>query len=169
MMSRAHPGVFGSTVSHTTRAPRPGEVEGVTYHYISPAAFARLVAQDAFAEHASFSGHSYGTSRQTIADQAARGLVAVLDIEMEGVKQMRAGHAVDARYVFVKPPSFGALEARLRGRGTESEEQIGKRLARARAELAYADTPGVHDLVVVNDDVDEAFRALEGFIFGRAS
>ncbi|KAH8742272.1 guanylate kinase [Diaporthe sp. PMI_573] len=169
MISAAHPGTFGLTVSHTTRKPRNGEVEGVNYYYVSPSDFSLLVSQDAFAEHASFSGHSYGTSKQAIADQAAKGLVAILDIEMEGVKQMKASLGAQARYVFIKPPSFEALEARLRSRGTENEEQIQKRLAQARVELEFADTPGVHDLVIVNDDLDKAFRELEAFIFRPAS
>ncbi|KAI0144366.1 guanylate kinase [Xylariaceae sp. FL1272] len=168
MISNAHPGTFGSTVSHTTRERRNGEVEGVNYYYVSPSDFSLLVSQNAFAEHTSYSGHFYGTSKQTIADQAAKGLVAILDIEMHGVKQMKASLAVNARYVFIKPPSFEALESRLRSRGTENEEQIQKRLARARVELEYANTPGVHDLVIVNDDLDKAYRELDGFIFGQA-
>lgn len=88
--------------------------------------------------------------------------MAILDIEMEGVKQMKAN--IDARYVFIKPPSFEALETRLRSRGTENEEQIQRRLAQAKVELEYADTPGVHDLIIVNDDLDEAFCQLDRFI-----
>ncbi|KAI1121097.1 guanylate kinase [Nemania abortiva] len=168
MISSAHPGTFGSTVSHTTREPRNGEIEGINYYYVSPSDFSLLVSQNAFAEHTSFSGHFYGTSKQTIADQAAKGLVAILDIEMEGVKQMKASLTVDARYVFIKPPSFEALEARLLSRGTENEGQIQRRLAQARVELEYADTPGVHDILIVNDDLDNAFRELDGFIFRQA-
>ncbi|KAB5539257.1 guanylate kinase [Coniochaeta sp. 2T2.1] len=168
MISGAHPGTFGSTVSHTTRKPRDGEVEGVNYYYVSPSDFSFLVSQNSLAEHTSFSGHFYGTGKQTIADQAAKGLVAILDIEMEGVKQMKANLAVDARYVFIKPPSFEALEARLRSRGTENEEQIQRRLDQARVELEFADTPGVYDFIIVNDDLDKAFRELDEFIFRPA-
>jgi guanylate kinase len=75
---------FGSTVSHTTRKPRAGEVEGVNYYFVSPAEFSSLVSDKAFAEHTFFSGHSYGTSKQTIADQRAKGLVVILSIEIEG-------------------------------------------------------------------------------------
>lgn len=120
-------------------------------------------------EHACFSGHSYGTSKQTIADKTAEGLVVVLDIEMEGVKQMRANlHLSDidaARYVFIKPPSLAVLEARLRSRGTESEEDVQRRLARAKIELEYAETPGVHDKIIINDDLERACRELEGFAY----
>lgn len=125
----AHPDTFGTTVSHTTRKPRAGEVDGVNYYFVSTSEFSSLISQKAFAEYAIFSGHFYGTSKQTIADQTAKGLVVVLDIEMEGVKQMKADPGIDARYVFIKPPSFEALEARLRSRGTENEEDIQKRLA----------------------------------------
>ncbi|KAH8434522.1 guanylate kinase [Aspergillus melleus] len=106
-----HPGTFGFTVSHTTRKPRPGEVEGVAYFFVSPSEFSSLCSQGALVEHACFSGNYYGTSKQTIDDQASKGLVVVLDIEMQGVKQMKANPSIDARYVFIRPPSFEALRA----------------------------------------------------------
>jgi guanylate kinase len=123
-----HPNTFGLTVSHTTRKPRPGEIEGIAYFFVSPSEFSSLVSQYALMEHACFSGKYYGTSKQTINDQASKGLVVVLDIEIEGVKQMKANPSLDARYVFIKPLSFEALEARLRGRGTEKEEDIQRSL-----------------------------------------
>ncbi|KAL4874229.1 P-loop containing nucleoside triphosphate hydrolase protein [Aspergillus karnatakaensis] len=161
-----HPDTFGFTVSHTTREPRPGEVEGVAYFFVSPADFSTLCSQGAFVEHAFFSGNYYGTSKITVDDQASKGLVALLDIEMQGVKQMKANASIDARYVFVKPPSLESLEQRLRGRGTESEEEVQRRLAQARVELEYADSQGAFDKVLVNDDVERAYKELEGFVFG---
>lgn len=95
----------------------------------------------------------------------AKGLVVVLDIEMNGVKQMKANSSIDARYVFIKPPSFEALERRLRGRGTEKDEDVQKRLEQAKAEIEYADTEGVHDKIIVNDDLDRAFKELEEFVY----
>ncbi|KAG8411399.1 hypothetical protein J3458_015459 [Metarhizium acridum] len=83
---------------------------------------------------------------------------------MEGVKQMKADPGLDARYVLVKPPSFEELELRRRRRGTENEEDIKKRLVRARAEVEYADTPGVHDIIIVNDDVEKAYQELDEFL-----
>lgn len=161
----AHPGVFATTVSHTTRQPRPGEVDGKTYHFVSRPEFEALIAADAFIEYAEFNGNLYGTSKQTIIDQAASGSVVLLEIEMEGVKQLRkAGSAIHPRFVFIKPPSFDVLEARLRARGTDDEASIQRRLARARAELAYAET-GVHDMAIVNDNLDKAFRELNRFLF----
>ncbi|KAI0416809.1 guanylate kinase [Xylaria grammica] len=161
----AHPGVFASTVSHTTRAPRSGEVEGVSYYFISVAEFELLISQNAFVEYTSFSGHYYGTSKHTIAEQTAKGLVVLLDIEMHGVKQIKMHPGFNARCVFIKPPSMEELEARLRGRGTESEESIQKRLTRAEAELEYSKTPGVHDIIITNDKIEEAFEKLDKYIF----
>ncbi|KAI0594265.1 P-loop containing nucleoside triphosphate hydrolase protein [Biscogniauxia sp. FL1348] len=160
----AHPGAFALSVSHTTRSPRAGEADGVDYHFVTADEFEDLAARGGFVEHARFGSNRYGTSRRAIEDQAASGKVVVLDIEMEGVKQIKQS-AIDARFVFVKPPSFEELERRLRGRGTESEEAIAKRLAQARVELDYADTPGVHDLIIVNDDLDAAYRQLEDFVY----
>jgi guanylate kinase len=165
----AHPDTFALTVSHTTRKPRAGEVEGVTYFFVPPSAFSSLVSQNAFVEYAFFSGHYYGTSKQTIADQTAKGLVVVLDIEIQGVKQMKANPSIDARYVFIKPPSFETLEARLRSRGTENEEDIQKRLAQAKVELEYADTQGVSDKIIVNDDLEKAYEELDEFAYRPAS
>ncbi|KAJ6153642.1 hypothetical protein N7470_006601 [Penicillium chermesinum] len=124
-----HPGTFGLTVSHTTREPRPGEVEGVAYFF------------GALVEYACFSGNYYGTSKQAIENQASKGLIVVLDIEMQGIKQMKANPNFNARYVFIKPPSFEALETRLRGRRTENEENIQERLSQAHIEFDYADLP----------------------------
>lgn len=98
---------------------------------------------------AQFGGNHYGTSKATIEEQTAKGKVVVLDIEMEGVKQIKATE-FPARYVFIAPPSEEELERRLRGRATDSEESIQKRLAQARNELAYSRTPGVHDKIIVN-------------------
>ncbi|KAJ5089543.1 hypothetical protein N7532_008227 [Penicillium argentinense] len=162
----AHPNIFGLTTSHTTRKPRPGEIDGFTYFFVSPAEFSSLRSQGALVEHAYFSGNYYGTSKQTIDDQVRKGLVVVLDIEIHGVKQMKENPSNDARYIFIKPPSFEALEMRLRNRGTENEEDIQKRLAQAKAELEYADSQGNHDKIIVNDSIEKAYEELHEFIFG---
>ncbi|ERT02428.1 guanylate kinase [Sporothrix schenckii 1099-18] len=145
----AHPGVFAMAVSHTTREPRPGEVHGVSYYYISQDEFARLIGADAFIEHAEFNGNLYGTSKQTVVDQAAKG-------------------DVDYRFIFVRPPDFATLESHLRGRGTEDEASVQRRLARARDEIAYAETPGVHDKIIVNNDLDAAYKELHDFVIRKA-
>lgn len=162
----AHPDTFGLAVSHTTRKPRPGEVEGVAYFFVSPSEFSSLLSHDSFVEHACFSGNYYGTSKQTIDDLASKGLVVVLDIEIDGVKQLKTNPSIDARYIFIKPPSFEILEARLRGRKTESEEKIQERLVRAKAELEYADSQGNHDKIIFNDNIEEAYKELDEFVFG---
>lgn len=167
-----HPETFCLSVSHTTRNPRAGENNGEHYHFVPMAEFEDLIAKDGFVEHAKFGGNRYGTSKQTIADQTASGRVVVLDIEMEGVKQIQEQRARggnwQARYVFIAPPSNEILEQRLRGRGTETEESIQKRLTQALKELEYSKTPGVHDIIIVNDDLDKAFAELEGFIYKPA-
>ncbi|GAW15824.1 hypothetical protein ANO14919_052460 [Xylariales sp. No.14919] len=161
---KSHPDTFALSVSHTTRAPRPGEAHGVNYFYVKMAEFEELIAADGFVEHAQFGSNRYGTSKATILEQTSKGQVVVLDIEMEGVKQIKKS-SIDARFVFVKPPSFEALEQRLRGRGTEDESSITKRLDQAKKELEYADTPGVHDIIIVNDNLDAAYKELEDYVY----
>lgn len=153
-------------MSHTTRSPRPGEQDGVDYHFVTRESFESLVQQDGFLEHATFGGNRYGTPKSVVFDAAKQGRVVVLDIEMEGVKQVK-NTGVPARYVFVKPPApeLETLEKRLSGRGTEKPESIQKRLAQAKVELEYAKTPGVHDLTIVNDDLETAYKELEEFIY----
>ncbi|KAI0181635.1 guanylate kinase [Hypoxylon sp. FL1284] len=160
----AHADCFALSVSHTTRGPRAGEAHGVDYYYVSHDDFDALARAGGFVEHAQFGSNRYGTSKQTIADQTAKGRVVVLDIEMEGVKQIK-NSGIEARYVFIKPPSFEELERRLRGRGTEDEASVVKRLNRAKDELEFAKTPGVHDILIVNDDIDTAYKELEDFIY----
>ena len=121
-----------------------------------------MVKNSLFIEHATFAGKSYGTSIQAVKDVTAKGQACILDIEMEGVKQVKKSD-LNARFVFVKPPSVEELERRLRGRGTENEEAVVKRLEQAKAELAFAEE-GVHDYTVVNDDVERAFEELEKWI-----
>ncbi|OAA55868.1 guanylate kinase [Niveomyces insectorum RCEF 264] len=97
-------------VSHTTRSPRPGEIHGESYYYVSRDEFVRLIGDDAFIEHAGFNGNLYGTSKQTVIDQAAKGSIVVLDIEMEGVKQLKKviskQEHVNYRFVFIQPPGL---------------------------------------------------------------
>ncbi|KAK4197658.1 putative guanylate kinase [Triangularia verruculosa] len=161
-----HPDTFTLSVSHTTRGPRPGETDGVHYHFVTKEAFETLKQADGFIENAKFGDNYYGTSKQTIEEQKAKGKVTVLDIEVEGVKQIQAQN-YPARYVFIAPPSEEALEQRLRGRGTESEESIQKRLKQAKVELEYAKVPGIHEKIIVNDDLDKAYQELEEFVFAQ--
>ncbi|KAK6515893.1 hypothetical protein TWF281_004484 [Arthrobotrys megalospora] len=162
-LKAANPELFKSSISHTTRQPRKGEVDGVNYYFVSPSTFSSLVSRNAFVETTFFSGNSYGTSKQTIIDQRAKNSIVVLDIDIEGAKQMRMTD-IDARYVFIKPPSSAILEERLRGRGSEKEEEIRQRLDQAKVELEYADTPGAFDKIIINDDLETAFSELVEFV-----
>ncbi|KAG4434647.1 hypothetical protein IFR05_009883 [Cadophora sp. M221] len=128
------------------------------------ATFEQMIEEGGFVEHAKFGGNRYGTSKKMIGELTAGGRVCVLDIEMEGVKQIKTSH-LSARYIFIAPPSTEILESRLRNRGTEKEESIQKRLAQAKNELEYSQVEGVHDLIIVNDDLEEAYKKLEEFVF----
>ncbi|KAL6804633.1 guanylate kinase [Trichoderma sp. SZMC 28013] len=159
-----HPDTFSLSVSHTTRDPRPGEEHAVHYHFVKMEDFEDLIAKDGFVEHAKYGRNRYGTSKMTIEEQTKKGKVVLLDIEMEGVKQIKKS-GIDARYIFVSPPSIETLEQRLRGRGTETEQSIQERLAQAQKELDFSKTPGVHDIIIVNDDLEASYKKFEDFVY----
>jgi guanylate kinase len=147
------------SVSATTRSPRPGERDGVHYHFWTPERFAAERARGAFLEWAEVHGHCYGTLRSEVEPYRRQGLIVVLDIDVQGARQVR-GHCPDAAAVFVRASSLGEYERRLRRRATEDEAALRRRVAAARAELAHADE---YDFQVVNDDLDAAvarFRAV---------
>lgn len=135
---------------------------------MAAAEFSSLMAKQAFLEHAVFSSNRYGTSIQAVRDVEAQGKICILDIEMEGVKQVTA-RGLGARVCFVAPPSLDVLEARLRGRGTESEDAVRRRLERARQEIEWVRSEqgrAVVELVLVNDQLERAYAELERWIFG---
>lgn len=141
------------SVSATTRPPRPGEVDGVHYHFVGPEEFDRMVADGELLEWAVVHGRNrYGTPRGPVEERLARGVPVLLEIDLAGARQVRAAMP-EARFVFLAPPSWEELERRLVGRGTESAEERERRLATARVELAAADE---FDHVVVNDVVQRA-------------
>jgi guanylate kinase len=140
---------LGYSVSATTRPPREGEENGVAYHFLTPDEFARREAGGDFVETATYGGYRYGTLRGEIRRVLESGRHAVLDIEVAGARQVRQSFP-DAVQVFVLPPSGAVLVDRLRGRRTETEGALAKRLAHAEDELAQA---GEYDYVVVNDDL----------------
>jgi guanylate kinase len=154
----AHPDAVFS-ISATTRPPRGAERDGVDYHFVTPERFAALVAQGAFAEFAEVHGHRYGTLRSTVDDALAAGRIALFDIDVQGGSSIRAAWPQDAIAVFILPPSVAELERRLRGRSTDSEETIRRRLDAARAEVARG--LASYDYVVVNDHLDAALARLE--------
>ncbi|EXJ71761.1 guanylate kinase [Cladophialophora psammophila CBS 110553] len=170
-----HPDLFGFSVSHTTRKPRPGEEDGVHYHFITPDKFESMIAENAFEEHARFGGNYYGSSRKAVQDVAegkgksidgntAPGKrICIFDIEMEGVKQLKKSQ-LNPRICFIQPPSIEVLEQRLRGRGDTSEDAIQKRLAQAKNEMEYCKTEGKNDKVIINDDLDATFKELDEWV-----
>ena len=160
---RRHPEVWVS-VSVTTRKPRPGETDGVEYHFVDAEEFARMVKAGEFIEHAMFAGHAYGTPRAPLEAKLAEGVPCLLEIELQGARQVRSAMP-DATFVFLAPPSWEELVRRLTGRGTESEEVIRRRLDRARIELA---AESEFDAVVVNDDVDAAADRLVKLMIGSS-
>jgi guanylate kinase len=148
---RRHPDVWLS-VSATTRGPRPGEQDGVQYHFVDPPEFARMVAAGELLEHASYAGNSYGTPRRPVEEKLAAGVPALLEIELQGARQVRAAMP-GAQLVFLAPPSFDELARRLTSRGTEDDERVRRRLDLARIEMAAEDE---FDVLVVNDDLQAA-------------
>ncbi|KIX08127.1 guanylate kinase [Rhinocladiella mackenziei CBS 650.93] len=170
-----HPDLFGFSVSHTTRKPRPGEQDGVHYHFTTPEVFEKMIAEDAFEEHAKFGGNYYGSSKKAVQDVAegkgksidgttAEGKrICIFDIEMEGVKQLKKS-SLNPRICFIQPPSIEILEKRLRGRGDTSEDAIQKRLAQAKNEMEYCKTEGKNDKVIINDDLDATFKELDEWV-----
>ena len=145
------PGV-GLAISYTTRAPRPGEQDGVHYHFVSPERFAEMVAAGDFLEHAEVFGNRYGTAEASVRDQLAGGRDLVLEIDWQGARQVRSRFP-EAVSVFILPPSAEVLDERLRGRGQDSDAVIAGRMARAREEMAhYAE----YDYLIVNDRFETA-------------
>ena len=151
-----HPAIWIS-VSATTRAPRPGEVDGVHYHFVTEAAFDAMVAEGALLEWAVVHGlHRYGTPRRPVEEMLATGRPALLEIDLQGARQVR-GSMPEALFVFLRPPSWEELVRRLVGRGTESEEERARRLDTARAEMAAEKE---FDVTIVNREVHAAAEEL---------
>ncbi|UCE86531.1 MAG: guanylate kinase [Deltaproteobacteria bacterium] len=146
------PGIRFS-ISHTTRAPRPGERDGVDYFFVDAATFRSLVGEGAFVEYAEYGGNLYGTSWKAAIDPLAQGTDVLLEIDIQGARQVADRAELGARLIFLLPPSRAALEARLRNRGTDAPDVIERRLAIAEAEFqaVYG-----FDYVVVNDALEAA-------------
>eukprot|EP00128_Syssomonas_multiformis_P018972 Colp12_sorted_trinity150504_noHs@9012 len=162
-LMKEFPDAFAFSVSHTTRKPRPGEVDGVDYHFSDRAVMEQEVKEGKFIESATFSGNMYGTSKQAIADVAKTGRQCLLDVDMQGVKAIK-NTDLNAKFVFVQAPSLEVLEQRLRARGTETEESLKLRLETAKKELEYAQTPGAYDLYIVNDDLEASYLKLKEYL-----
>ncbi len=151
------------SVSHTTRAPRPGETPGVHYYFVSPEEFEAMAARGEFLEHATVFGNRYGTARRVIDDLLKEGKNVLLDIDWQGARAIKA-KMPEAVSVFILPPSRAALEERLKNRRQDAPEVIARRMAEAVSEIShYAE----FDRVVVNDDFEAALADLEAIVTGR--
>lgn len=144
------------SVSYTTRAPRNEDIDGVTYHFVNRDEFERMIEANEFLEYAEYSGNYYGTSLKVIEEKQAAGIDVLLDIEVQGAANVRA-KCPDAVLVFTVPPTYEELERRLRGRNTDDEETIRKRLSRALEEIHEISR---YDYLVVNDQVENAVSEL---------
>jgi guanylate kinase len=156
-----HPELYYS-VSMTTRSPRPGEVDGKNYYFVSRHKFEQLVAEGEFLEWAEFAGNYYGTPRQAVLNYIQSGKLVILEIELEGARQIRSSYP-GALSIFILPPSFSELEKRIRGRAQDSEEAIARRLQRAKDEIQAADE---FDIQIINDDFETALKEIETALFG---
>lgn len=153
------------SVSSTTRGPRPGEMEGIDYHFISREQFQADIEAARFLEHAQYSGNLYGTNRHEIEEAERLGQDLLLDIEVQGARQLQE-KGVEAVYIFVAPPSFAELERRLRSRNTEDEVAIQRRLRQS-----VEDVSNVHryQFVIVNDNLEEAYSRLRSIFVADRS
>lgn len=151
------------SVSATTRAPRDGEIDGKDYFFLDRDRFEQMIRENAFLEHAQYVGNYYGTPAAPVLDSLKSGVNVILDIEVQGASSVRKTMP-EAVTVFLAPPSFEALESRLRSRGLDSEEKIRQRLARAREE--YLEIPK-YDYIVINEDADEAAQELAAILLAE--
>ncbi len=148
------------SISHTTRAPRPNEEDGVHYHFVGKSTFLTLISQDAFLEHAEVFGNHYGTSRLWIEEMLGKGIDIFLDIDWQGARQIRK-QMPNAKSIFILPPSREELERRLNTREQDSQEVIEKRMQEACSEISHYNE---YDYIVINDDFDVALMDLKAII-----
>ena len=156
---KSHPDAALS-VSVTTRAPRPGETDGVEYSFITRERFEQLIKSDGLLEYAEYSGNYYGTPRAAVEEKIAAGRDVVLEIEVQGAMKIKKSFP-DAAFIFILPPSYAELKRRLQGRGTEPPQVVARRLAAARRELSYA---GEYEYAIVNDSLETAGAQLAAVI-----
>lgn len=154
---------IGVSVSHTTRPSRPGEQNGVDYHFVDVPTFESMVSQGAFLEHAQVFDNYYGTAREAVLERLHAGLDVVLEIDWQGARQVRQALPQGVS-IFILPPSRPALEQRLRGRGQDSDEVIARRMRDAQSESAHYDE---YDYLIINDDFDRALTELRAVILAQ--
>jgi len=157
---------FGFSVSHTTRQPREGELAGVAYHFVTQEQMQQAIGKGEFIEHATFAGNTYGTSIEAVRNVTEKGLICILDIDVQGVKSIKQT-GIQCNYIFVMPPTVEVLEQRLKGRGSETPESLKKRLDRASEDMEYGKGEGNFDILIVNDDLDTAYAGFLAFLKER--
>ncbi len=149
-----------TSISHTTRTKREGEIDGVDYHFVEIEAFKDLMKSDAFYEHAEVFGNSYGTSKSSIAGQLAGGIDVILEIDWQGARQIKQ-QLPNSRSIFILPPSKLELESRLKGRGQDNDEVINARMNAAIDEMSHYNE---YDYLVINDDFSQAVMEIKAII-----
>ena len=155
-----HPEDVFLSVSATTRNPREGEIEGIHYYFKSKSDFETMISEDGFLEWACFCENYYGTPKEIVNSKLKSGIDVILEIEIQGAMKLKDS-GIDAKFIFILPPSFEELKRRLTDRQTESAEVIKKRLDTAKSELPYAEK---YDYVVVNDSVENAIHNIDSII-----
>lgn len=164
LLFKAYPDVFALSVSSTTRAPRPGEVDGKHYHFVDKETMSKQIEEGKFVEYAHVHSNIYGTSVAALDAVREARKIAILDIDVQGAKNVKEKIA-GSQFLFLLPPSMEILEARLRGRGTETEEKVQVRLNNARGEIEHSKTPGFYDIVVVADNnFEKALPAVKAWL-----
>ncbi len=161
-MTRAFPGLYYS-VSHTTRAPRPGDENGKDYHFVSPAEFQRMIDQGEFLEWAEIYGHRYGTSKAVLEKVLQEGRDAILDIDEQGARQLRQKN-LQGIFILLLPPSLAELKRRLSNRKTEGKDAMEERLRKAGNEMAEARW---YEYMIVNDQLEKAREKLKAIILAE--
>jgi guanylate kinase len=154
------------SVSHTTRPPRPGEQNGVDYHFVDRETFKAMAQQGTFLEWAEVHGNLYGTSSRVVADVTGKGQDIILDIDIQGARQIKERQGVKGIFVFIAPPSLRVLQERLAGRATETAASIATRLSNAREEMQSI---GNYDYVIVNDTLERAVEVIQSIIIAERS
>ena len=147
-------------MSHTSRDPRPGEVDGIHYFFVGKDEIEKKISEGAFLEYAKVHTDIYGTSRMAVDRIITDGRLPIVDVDVLGVTKLKKLDSFKARYVFIAPPTLDSLKARLEKRGTETAQQMSVRLGNANRELAYGTTPGNFDRVIVNADLQESIAQL---------
>lgn len=148
------------SISYTTRSPRPGEVDGTSYHFVSNQQFQAMVAEQAFVEWAEVHGNWYGTARATLVEARLAGIDILLDIDCQGARSLK-DQGIPAVFVFIMPPSLGELRRRLESRSSDASEVIERRMVRAVDEIAEARW---YDYIVLNESLDEALDGLASIL-----